>query len=352
MNAQEKLKEICTDLDRGRTRFVPVRDILAWFGASRRGYWVVEQIRRAFQVEGLKTNPDFEFVWIDSLVEFVKESTLSNNLEQQPISSSEVDKPSSDINADEIDKPSSDINADPAQRISKLSAANRKPLSIRPTALLREAISQMLINNYSQLPVMTNERDVKGIITWESIGSRLALGHTGNTVSDFMEHEHKEIRQDASLFSAISIIIESQYVLIRGSSMEIAGIVTASDLTQQFRQLTEPFLLIGEIENQIRRIIRDKIKEDALLDFVNQTLGVDRSVSSIKDFNFGEYIRLIENKEMWEQLKLAIDKTILTSKLQKVREIRNDVMHFDPDGVVEEDIIILRNVANFLQKLQ
>jgi hypothetical protein len=38
--------------------------------------------------------------------------------------------------------------------------------------------------------------------------------------------------------------------------------------------------------------------------------------------------------------------------LDRVREIRNDVMHFDPDGIPEQDVEALRQFANFLQKLQ
>ena len=33
----------------------------------------------------------------------------------------------------------------------------------------------MLSNDFSQLPVMTGPRELKGIVSWKSIGSRLAL---------------------------------------------------------------------------------------------------------------------------------------------------------------------------------
>ena len=66
--------------------------------------------------------------------------------------------------------------ADPIYRISKLASATRKPLSVSPDTKLEEAVTHMLTNDFSQLPVMTSGRDVKGIITWTSIGSRLAMG--------------------------------------------------------------------------------------------------------------------------------------------------------------------------------
>ncbi len=120
------------------------------------------------------------------------------------------------------------VYADPTYRISKLAAANKKPVSVIPDAPIQEAVTVMLTNDFSQLPVMTNERDVKGVISWTSIGTRLALGKSGTEAKGLMDVHH-EIRSDASLFQAIPIIIQHQYVLVRGSDNRITGIVTASD---------------------------------------------------------------------------------------------------------------------------
>ena len=99
--------------------------------------------------------------------------------------------------------------ADPIYRISKLASATRKPLAVSPDTKLEEAVTHMLTNDFSQLPVMTGERDVKGIITWASIGSRLAMGKHCSVARELME-QHQEIRSDASLISAIGIIAEHQ----------------------------------------------------------------------------------------------------------------------------------------------
>ncbi|MCA2998051.1 MAG: hypothetical protein ING75_05545 [Rhodocyclaceae bacterium] len=42
-----------------------VRAFLLWFGASRRGYRVVRQIRNTLRRYGLATSPDFEWAYID-----------------------------------------------------------------------------------------------------------------------------------------------------------------------------------------------------------------------------------------------------------------------------------------------
>ena len=105
----------------------------------------------------------------------------------------------------------------------------------------------MLTQDFSQLPVMTNEREVKGIVSWKTIGSRLALKKECALVRDAMEPA-QEIGIEESLFSAIAIIAANDYVLVRALDKKISGIITASDFNVQFQQLAEPFLLVGEIE--------------------------------------------------------------------------------------------------------
>jgi hypothetical protein len=163
--------------------------------------------------------------------------------------------------------------------------------------------------------------------------------------------EHHEIRADASLFLAIPIIVQSQYVLIRGADELITGIVTASDLSLQFQQLSEPFLLLGEIENHIRRLIGDHFGV-AELTAARDPSDADRPINGVEDLAFGEYIRLLENGDRWEKLNIAADRKTFIAELARVREIRNDVMHFDPDPLPDSDLDTLRRFAQFLQRLQ
>lgn len=240
--------------------------------------------------------------------------------------------------------------ADPIYRISKLASSARKPLSVSPGATLEEAVTRMLTHDYSQLPVMTSDRDVKGVITWASIGSRLAMGKNCSLARELME-QHQEIRSDASFFSAISIIAEHQYVLVRGKDQKISGIVTASDLSLQFQLLAEPFLLLGEIENHVRRVISQRFTS-AELESAKDPTDTKRVVASVADLTYGEYIRLLENPERWAKLNITVDRKTCMEKFERVRRIRNDVLHFDPDGIPEKDLMTLREFARFLQRVQ
>jgi CBS domain-containing protein len=306
-----------------------VCEFLSWFGAQRRGYWIVTGIHEALSKVKLQTNPDFQSAYIDSPI------TFSLAAEATP-SEHEADENPEPANPPPISLSASSVPAappsyaDPTYRVSKLAAANRPPVRITPDATVQEAITLMLTNDFSQLPVMVGERDVKGVVSWASIGTRLALGKNGNKARELMD-SYQEIRADASLFQAIPIIVVYQYVLIRGHDNRITGIVTTSDLSLQFQQLAEPFLLLGEIENHIRRILGNKFAAHELVD-ARDPGDAEREINGVADLTFGEYIRLIENPSRWTQLSLAIDRGTFCKQLDEVRRIRNDVMHFDPDG--------------------
>lgn len=344
-----QLQQIAEDLKQGKNSPKPtVRVFLSWFNAQRRGIWVVETIRQELKRARLETEPDFESAYIDSEISF---RIVGNG---KPGSKADQKKPIlPEQNPPEMATEAATklpAYADPTYRVSKLEAANRPPVTVGTESELSEAITQMLSNGFSQLPVMmTNDRDVKGIISWESIGARLALGRPGGKVRDFMD-QHHEIRADASLFSAIGIIVDHHYVLVRTPDNRISGIVTASDLSLQFRRLSEPFLLLSEIENHIRRVIAAKFSDAELTEVRDPS--DDQKISGVSDLNFGEYVRLLENGDRWAKIDLAIDRKTFCAKLDAVRKIRNDVMHFDPDGITDAELNVLRDFSRFLFHLQ
>jgi hypothetical protein len=196
---------------------------------------------------------------------------------------------------------------------------------------------------------MTSERDVKGIVSWSSLGSQMGLGKECKHVRDCMV-AHKEISSDTYIFAAVDDIIANQYVLVRNTDGIISGIVTTSDLSLQFRQLGEPFLLLGEVENYIRRMIQDKYTQDELKAACNPS-EKEREIQSISDLTLGEYLRLIENPDKWNKLNVLIDRELFIKKLDEIRRIRNDVMHFDPDGIAPDDVERLRDFVRLMQNL-
>ena len=53
-----------------------------------------------------------------------------------------------------------------------------------------------------------------------------------------------------------------------------------------------------------------------------------------------------------KKLNVQIDRVEFIRKLDRVREIRNDVMHFDPEGLSSDDKRFLSELAQFLKRLR
>ena len=298
-----------------------VREFLAKFGNARRGHWVVSSIRQQLERHHLRTSPDFQFEYIDNPISIERDDDdEATNEERQPPS--------------------------PIVRVSSLTAAHTNPVSVAPDDPLAKATTVMWMEDYSQLPVMTTPREVRGVVSWRSIGKAYADGRNPENVRECMEEAHT-IDAKTTLADATYEILKHDYVLVRGEDKVIAGIVTAADLADQFRQLAHPFLLIGEIEYHLRNLVRGKFTVE---EFTESTKG-ENEVKGPDDLTFGGYCRLLERREWWEKLKLNIDRKELIRRLEIVRIIRNDVMHFSPDGIELVDVKRLEQMAEFLREL-
>jgi hypothetical protein len=113
--------------------------------------------------------------------------------------------------------------------------------------------------------------------------------------------------------------------------------------------LAEPFLLLGEIENYIRRTLEPL--DAKTLKSARAPGDDDRPVETVADLSFGEYVRLLENEHTWTKLGLKLDRKEFVDHLDRVRRIRNDVMHFDPDGIAPDDREKLRSFIGLLRSL-
>ncbi|MBI1816643.1 MAG: CBS domain-containing protein [Deltaproteobacteria bacterium] len=317
----ERLSAISDQLKNGvNPQGESVRAFLRWFGVERRGWRHVSWIRSVLARHKVATQPDFEYAYYYGQVNFIKAPNDAG-----------------------------DDVADPTVRLFQLEAANRAPVVVAPDVTLQKAVSQMLAHDFSQLPVMTGTRDVKGLISWKSIGSRLALGRQCVLVKDCMDMA-RLLPFNTSLFEAIEVVAAEDCVLVQALDKSICGIVTAADLGDQFRLLAEPFLLVGEIERGVRHVLHGKFSAKELEQA--RAPGDERAINGIADLTLGEYVRLVQDDTRWKKLSLAIDRAEFCSSLDRVRELRNDVMHFTPDGLEPSDMEFLRGFAKYLRRLR
>lgn len=170
----EELKKVAERVHSGASEHHTVRQLLRWYGYERRGRFIIWAIRRDFADLKLQTEPDIEYAYLDGELAF---QTLPDQAPSQALPNPGTEETQAILITSEPE--------DPTQRIGRLPSANTRPVSVNPNSTAAEAVTLMLLHDYSQLPVMQGERTLKGVITWQSIGTKLALGRRCHGVQCF-----------------------------------------------------------------------------------------------------------------------------------------------------------------------
>lgn len=339
------LAEVIRDVAEGREPSRSVREILRWFGAHRRGSVVVDRIQSELTAAGLRTDPDFTTTWIDATVTFRKLGT------DAPESSDAVLPP--DQAGDPVPQTTT-IEAVPKvdYLVRMLGAANVSVVTVNPQDTIEKALTLMLAHDFSQLAVSAKPHDLKGVISWKSIGSRLSQGRKILLVSDAMDPA-PQVRDSDSLFAAMPLIAQHDFAFVRAKDNTVCGIVTSTDLSEQFHQLSEPFLLLARIENHLRQIIQDAFDLKTLRDAVDERDEKRKaSITKASQLSFGEYRHIFQSEENWKKLSFVACRKTFCDELDKVRDIRNETMHFRPDEADKEGLIQLRRFSRLLDRLE
>ncbi len=241
-------------------------------------------------------------------------------------------------------------NINPVQYIGLLDSANKLPVTVTREAKLKEAVTLMMMHNFSQLPVVSGSRTVHGAITWESIGYGLNNDCDSELVKDFISTDVTIVDFETPLLDAVSIILENQFVLVQKADKSLCGIVTLTDISIQFLKVSEPFILLEQIENHVRQILDGKFLVNELKEYC-KIGNYEKEIEYIDDLSFGDYIRIIQKPENWNRLQLSIERIHFIKHLDKIREIRNDIMPFEPDGISAGQKEELIKMAKFLAEV-
>lgn len=235
MPIPEKLKVIASQVKgEGGNPTATVRELLGWFGAARRGKHKIAEIEAALRKLKIETWPEFGDVYIDGEIEFrssggaVAEKTNASQL--IPGGSEDADY------------------EDPVPRLAVLQAANTLPVSIKRDDPISKAFTLMLSHDFSQLPVMQSERSPEGFISWKTIGTNVSLNKKCERVRDAMDTMVAVLPADMPLFEAVAGIVKGGFVLVKGAGQKITGLVTTSDISLQFNELSKPFLLLSQMK--------------------------------------------------------------------------------------------------------
>ena len=302
-----------------------VRNLIGLWGWLRRGSYVTAEVTKALQASGLTTAPPFSEVGIDDRVRLVPWT-----------------KPAAGPSNDESRRPV-------GVQIGSLPSATGGLAWVRPEDSLEKAQTLMLVNDYSQLAVMRTPRDSPGAVTWESVVKAMLRSKPVTDVKK-AQVDATVVRSNSDLLDVTPHIVAAGFIFVTDRSGQVSGIVTTADLSQLFQDLAGPFMLLNEIEVRLRIAIGGAftVKELASVKDPNDT----KAVLTVDDLSLGELIRLLDPEKHWGRLEWRLERKVFLSALQRVRRIRNEVMHFSPDPLSREDLQALRAFVTCLRTIQ
>ena len=131
-----------------------------------------------------------------------------------------------------------------------------------------------------------------------------------NYVKEAME-ETVIINVNRSLFDAARLVAESDCILIRDNQEVISGILTSYDLSVNFAERSEPFLLLEQIEKHVRRYVENKLSVSEMQD-VPRSPTPERPITDASRLSFGDYVRILQRPERWKKWDYPLTRLYLS----------------------------------------
>ena len=170
----------------------------------------------------------------------------------------------------------------------------------------------MLLNDYSQLAVLSGTHTLRGAVTWKSI-AQARHARTSASFSDAIVRAH-EARYNQDLIDVLTTLEASDFVFVRDENSAIAGIVTTADVVHAYGELATPFFLIGELDQMLRHVISHTFTLEEVTSLCDSA-GV-RAIRSFDDLDMGDYQRTLENPVSWSKLGWPLDRVAFVKRLR------------------------------------
>jgi len=154
-----------------------------------------------------------------------------------------------------------------------------------------------------------------------------------------------------TMLGSVNQILDREFVFIKNDEDVVTGIITIYDIALQFKHLSEPFIELQLIEDSIRKFIDQKIDNKPLTLFFNKKYP-GKKIETTRDLTFGEYIAILENKDLWSPDNINLDRKTFIEKLDVIRKIRNDLMHFKITQLSDDSMKELKDVSKFFRMLE
>lgn len=205
----------------------------------------------------------------------------------------------------------------------------------------------MRLNGYSQLPVLNGPRNLRGAVTWESI-ARARYADVAAPFADAIVDAHAVSYAD-HLIDVLPDLERFGFLLVKDQTNQIAGIITVADVAAEYGATARPFLLIGDLDRQLRRVISEGLDVAEVIALCDPD-GL-RKLTAFDQLSYGDYQQALSNQKQWDRLNWPLGRKSFTARLDELREIRNELMHFNDKGKAGDSAIpMLRNMIELLRE--
>lgn len=307
---------------------ITIRTLLEHWGHTTRGVNINNNINAQMEAIGFHTKPPLDIGPLDSYIYIHR---INNDRPENSIQKSILTELADNNHLLTMAViPSATINQ---QENAKLTTAT-------PEESVESALTKMLQNDFSQLPVTAKEDPdtILGAFSWESFAHATLSGRNPKIVKDALYNPRVvELRTD--LFQSTKDIAQYGVVYVTHYG-RLSGLVTSADLTEQFEQLAIPFLAIGRAEQELKRVAKLLIGENQISRNGNEI--------PVESMMLGQLQNYYTNN--WDKLKWNIDKELFLSWFETVRELRNKIAHYDtPDNTIVYEVSQANRLTNWLQ---
>lgn len=211
-------------------------------------------------------------------------------------------------------------------------------LTIDEDDSVRDALVQMVSNDFSQIPVINKQGNLSGLVSEQSISRNYFhlgddVGLLDLKVADCCE-KPETLALESDVLDALSLLRRTASVVIVNDKKPV-GIITTTDAIEFFRDAAEGLVLIEDMEVTLRQYIDEAFPTEAdrlkaLQNAFSHRKKEDGSIDVSYDrLTLGDYINLVISKDNWRYFQGHLDsKSLFQKHLNHVREIRNQLMHF------------------------
>lgn len=255
--------------------------------------------------------------------------------------------------------------------------------------LAGDAIERMVDEQFSQIPVSDRAGQIIGVFSWNSFGKRVA--DLSGTKIQPTELPIREAMEPAR-FIGPDVYIDTEtdwgeldHVLV-GTESELLGILCIADVFARLNDFAEAFVLLYEIEHEIRDVITDVFSAEELAAALEHLVvsasrptadaidelkahidehgpnravgkalrvlkgGGMRPIDSLHDLTFSQYTSIVCSEANWPKFEPLFDtmRELIEKDFNEINGLRNVVFHFRR-GITPKDTDRLRRFRDRLR---